>query len=173
MFAQRISLLAIDEIHLVEEWGKSFCSLYAEIEKIRTRIPHHVPLLGVSATLTKIKRLRILDKAGFCEDYQLMQTSLDRPEIQQIHYFIKHTKSNLLDLQFILSPKAMHAKDIQKTLIFVNTVAEVLPLVKAIRGWMRQLKYPQGSEEWVWPYFSIMLDLDEPLMLKPLSLVAK
>ena len=142
LFAQRISLCAIDEIHLVEEWGKSFRPLYAEIEKIRTRIPHHVPLLGVSATLTKTKRLRVLDKAGFREDYQLMQTSLDRPEIQQIHRFMKHAKSSLLDLQFILPPKAMHAKDIQKTIIFVNTVAEVLPLVEAIRGWMRRLKYP-------------------------------
>lgn len=52
-FAQRISLLAIDEIHLIEEWGKSFRPLYTEVEKIRTRIPPHVLLLGVSATLTK------------------------------------------------------------------------------------------------------------------------
>ena len=126
-------------------------------------IPHHVPLLGVSATLTKAKCLRVFDKAGFCEDYQLMQTSLDRPEIQQIHRFMKHAKSNLLDLQFILPPKAMHAKNIQKTIIFVNTVAEVLPLVEAIRGWMRQLKYPQGSGEWVRPYFSTMPDLDKTI----------
>lgn len=76
-----------------------------------------------------------------------MQTFLDRPEIQQIYCFMKHTKSNLLDLQFILLPKAMHAKDIQKTLIFVNIVAKDLPLVEAIREWMRQLKYPQGLEE--------------------------
>lgn len=80
-FAQRISLLAIDEIHLIEEWGKNFRPLYVEIEKIRTRIPPHVPLLGVSATLIKAKRLQILDKAGSREDYVFMQTSLDRPEI--------------------------------------------------------------------------------------------
>lgn len=34
IFANRLSLLAIDEIHLVEEWGKSFRPLYAKIEKI-------------------------------------------------------------------------------------------------------------------------------------------
>lgn len=34
LFASRLSLLAIDEIHLVEEWGKSFCPLYAKINKI-------------------------------------------------------------------------------------------------------------------------------------------
>lgn len=64
-FARRLCLLAIDEIHLVEEWGKSFWPLYAEIEKVRKRIPPHVPIQGVSATLTKSMRLRILSKAGF------------------------------------------------------------------------------------------------------------
>ena len=80
-FSSRLSLLAIDEIHLVEEWGKSFRPLYAEIEKAQKRIPPQVPLLEVSATLTKSARLRILSKAGFRDDYKLMQTSLDRPEI--------------------------------------------------------------------------------------------
>lgn len=51
--------------------------MYAEIEKIRERIPSHVPLLGVSAILTKSMRLRILAKAEFREDYMVMQTSLD------------------------------------------------------------------------------------------------
>ncbi len=71
-FSSRLLLLAIDEIHLVEEWGKSFRPLYAEIEKVRKCIPPQVPLLGVSATLTKSARLRIFSKAGFCEDYKLM-----------------------------------------------------------------------------------------------------
>lgn len=33
-FARQLCLLAIDEIHLVEEWGKSFRPLYTEIEKV-------------------------------------------------------------------------------------------------------------------------------------------
>lgn len=54
LFSKRLCLLAIDEIHLVEKWGKSFRPLYAEIEKIRKRMPcHGIPLLDVSATLTK------------------------------------------------------------------------------------------------------------------------
>lgn len=80
-FTDRLCLLAIDEIHLVEEWGKGFRPLYAEIEKVRKRIPCHVPLLGVSATLTKKVRINVLEKTGFHPDYRLMQTSLDRPEI--------------------------------------------------------------------------------------------
>lgn len=68
------------------------------------------------------------------EDYKLIQTSLDRPEIQQIHRFIQHPKSSALDLQFILPPKAVHAKNIQKTIIFVNTMADVQLLVDIFDG---------------------------------------
>lgn len=48
-FSNRLSLLAVDKIHLIKEWDKSFHPHYAEIEKIRKCIPSHVPLLGVSA----------------------------------------------------------------------------------------------------------------------------
>lgn len=30
-------LLAIDEIHLVKEWGKNFLPIYAEIEKVKNK----------------------------------------------------------------------------------------------------------------------------------------
>ena len=81
-FARRLFLLAIDKIYLVEEWRKSFRPLYAEIGKVWKCIPSHVPLLGVSAMLTKDMRLCILSKAGFQDEYHLMQTSLNRLEIQ-------------------------------------------------------------------------------------------
>lgn len=84
-FTKRLCLLAINEIHLVEEWGKDFRPMYAEIEKIRKRIPCHVPLLGISATLTKNNQTRVAEKAGFLPNYRLLQTSLDRLEIMQIH----------------------------------------------------------------------------------------
>lgn len=84
-FTDRLYLLAVDEIHLVDQQGQAFRPLYTEIEKVQKRIPYYVPLLGVSATLTKQARVRILDKAEFKPDYRLMQTSLDRPEIMQIH----------------------------------------------------------------------------------------
>lgn len=79
LFPERLCLLAVDEIHLVGEWGKDFRPMYAEIEKIRKRIPCHVPLLGVSATLTKNVRTRVVERAGFLPNYRLSQTSLDRP----------------------------------------------------------------------------------------------
>lgn len=34
-FAERLGLVTIDEIYLVEQWGKNFKLFYAKIEKIR------------------------------------------------------------------------------------------------------------------------------------------
>lgn len=52
-FINRLWLLAIDEIHLVDEWEKQFRPLYTKIQKIQKQMPCHLPLLGVFATLTK------------------------------------------------------------------------------------------------------------------------
>lgn len=52
VFTYRLCLLAVDRIYLVKEWGKQFRPLYAEIEKVQKRIPAHIPLVGVSATMT-------------------------------------------------------------------------------------------------------------------------
>lgn len=73
--------------------------MYTEIEKVRKRIPCHVPLLGVSATMTKSTCSRVIAKAGSLLEHRLMQTSLDRPEIMQIHRFIDHPKASCLNLQ--------------------------------------------------------------------------
>lgn len=83
-------------------------------------------------------RLCILDKAGFQEDYRLLQTSLDKPEIQQIHHFMTSSKSSFLDLQFVLPLTTSHAKDIQKTIIFVNTMSKIWPIIDTIQAWMKQ-----------------------------------
>lgn len=162
-FTDRLCLLAVDEIHLVDEWGKGFRPLYAEIEKVRKRIPCHVPLLGVSATLTKKVRLRVVEKAGFLPNYRLMQTSLDRAEIMQIHRFMEHAKSSCLDLQFVLPKVATKASDIQKTIIFVNTLTEIRPIILIFQEWMIKLGYPEESWKWIRPYYSAISEWDKTL----------
>lgn len=72
VFTDRLYLLAVDEIHLVEEWSKQFRPLYAEIEKVRKKIPAHIPLVGVSAIMTPKIWAKVVSKAGFLPNYQLM-----------------------------------------------------------------------------------------------------
>lgn len=52
-FTDRLCLLAVNEVYLVEQLGKAFYLLYAKIKKFYKRIPYDIPLLGISATLTK------------------------------------------------------------------------------------------------------------------------
>lgn len=92
-----------------------------------------------------------------------MQTSLDRPEIMQMHRFMKHSKKSGLDLQFILPKGAKEAKDIQKTIVFVNTIAEIRPLIAIIRAWMKKLGYPDSAVNWIRPYYSTISDHDKKL----------
>lgn len=91
---------------------------------------------------------------------------LDRLEIQQIHRFMQHSKSSYWDLRFVLPPIALAANQIQKTIIFVNTMAEVGAIIDVIREWMTQLGYPEASHQWVQPYYSTMSDWDKAIIAK-------
>lgn len=95
-----------------------------------------------------------------------MQTSLDRPEIMQIHKFMEYTKANCLDLQFILAKKATAAKDIQKTIIFVNSVSDIRPLIRIIVSWKKKLGYPDSCSNWIKSYHSTMSDWDKDFIAK-------
>lgn len=74
------------------------------------------------------------------------------------------SKSNFLDLQFVFPLITSHAKDIQKTIIFVNTVSEIRPIIDTIQAWMKQLGYPEGSDRWIRPYHSAMSEWDKSLI---------
>lgn len=116
---------------------------------------------------------KVINKAGFLPTYKLMQTSLDRPEIMQIHRFMKHTKSSCLDLQFVLPKVAKEAKDIQKTVIFVNSVTKIRPIINIFQSWMKHLGYPEESSKWIRPYYSAISDWDKALTAAAFATIAE
>ena len=61
-----------------------------------------------------------------------MQTFFHYLEIEHIHHFIAHLKSNLQDLLFILPKTTTKANDIQKTIIFVNTSTKICLIIQFI-----------------------------------------
>jgi superfamily II DNA helicase RecQ len=50
-FQQRLVLVAIDEVHLVQQWGEKWREHYSRIEVLRHRIDKRVPWFATSATL--------------------------------------------------------------------------------------------------------------------------
>lgn len=65
-----------------------------------------------------------------------MQTSLNWPEIIQIHHFMEHIKGNCFNLKFILPKIAKEAKNILKTIIFDNNISDICPIITIITKWM-------------------------------------
>lgn len=84
----------------------------------------------------------------------------------QIHWFIEYIKASCLDLQFILSKIAIKARNIQKTIIFVNFVVEICLLINIIVSWMKKLGYLDYCSNWIKPYHSTMFDWDKNLITK-------
>lgn len=60
------------------------------MEKVKKRIPSYILLLKLSATMTKDAWFQVLTKAGFCDEYKLIQTFFNCSEIQQIYCFMAH-----------------------------------------------------------------------------------
>ena len=95
-----------------------------------------------------------------------MQTSLDQPEIMQLHRFMEHSKASCLDFQFILPKTAAQASDIQKTVIFVNSINEIWPMINVFVEWMRKLSYPDSCTDWIRPYYSTISEWDKEITAK-------
>ncbi|EGO01687.1 hypothetical protein SERLA73DRAFT_24060, partial [Serpula lacrymans var. lacrymans S7.3] len=50
-FRENLVLLGVDEAHFVTAWGEEFRKAYNQIGRIRRRLPDHIPLVAVTATL--------------------------------------------------------------------------------------------------------------------------
>lgn len=159
-FSPRLCLLAIDELHLVSEW-KDFRPQYNELRVLRSRISAEVPVLGVSATLDAYTLDWVQASVGFENDVRIMRSSIDRPEIYFQISCIQETETSMLDLQCLLPKTTACFLDLPKTIIYMDSIAQISKALELFRTWMRQLQYPTESPTWIAPYFSDMADSDK------------
>ncbi|KAI9747187.1 MAG: hypothetical protein M4579_007508 [Chaenotheca gracillima] len=64
-FIQRVGLVAIDELHIVEEWRSTWRKEYPELCQLRDCLPAAVPWFGTSAMLPPDLLLKVEKSAGF------------------------------------------------------------------------------------------------------------
>jgi superfamily II DNA helicase RecQ len=76
-----IILVAVDELHLNarDQWGGKFRPGMAKLHILRQRLPSDLPLLGVSATLTKGMTDDVLEYCGFRRDTEITRYTIYRP----------------------------------------------------------------------------------------------
>lgn len=159
-FYNRFCLLAVDEVHTVDEWA-GFRPDYMNIFVLRARLPEKVPLFATSATIPDDLLVELKQSCGFRQNPSIMRTSLDHPEIYLQLSAAKHPMKGMLDLQHLLPETATIATDIPKTIIFMDSCAMILEAERLFRNWMADLDYPTESNTWVKPYFSSMAKVDK------------
>jgi DEAD/DEAH box helicase len=77
----QLSLVVIDEAHLVSQWGRAFRTDYARLSQLRSLLGRDVPWFACSATLDEVALNSLIERASFQKDVDIMRTSIDRPEL--------------------------------------------------------------------------------------------
>ena len=91
-FRENLVLLGIDEAHVLVPWGKDFRKAYHQNFLLRRRLPDHVALIAVSATISPGPEFNSL-----CErlelkasKYHTIRESSERPNVQMIFKQLTH-----------------------------------------------------------------------------------
>ena len=80
-FQRKVILVAVDEAHLVQQWGSEVRPAYAQLSALRSRLPSNIPWFACSATLDAATLKEVKRSVSFNGNMQLIRTSVDRPEI--------------------------------------------------------------------------------------------
>src|SRR5436190_10600006 len=101
-FRDHLVLVAIDELHVVSEWGQHWRNSYSQLALLRDQIGKHVPWLGCSATLDPVTLAEVRDLSGFDPSVRIQRTSIDRPDVTFAIQAIQHTMNSFRDLEFLV-----------------------------------------------------------------------
>ena len=101
-FQKRLVLVAIDELHVIAEWGTSWRPAYSKLAVLRNRINSDVPWFGTSATLDLEMLTIVKELAGFGSSTVIQKTSVNRPEIYLDVRPMAHSYLSFKDLEFLI-----------------------------------------------------------------------
>lgn len=113
-----LSFIAIDEVHLIEDWGSTFRPSYKELNYIRSCLPS-VPLMALSATAPRHLIVAITRELSM-SDYVLVSASLNRSNL----FFSLDSSRSVSSVFHSLSSMLSSVKSpevIPKTLIFCRS----------------------------------------------------
>ena len=141
-FQRRVALVAVDEAHLVQQWGSEFRPAYAQLSLLRSRLPLNTPWFACSATLDAATLKELKQSVSFTEDLQLIRTSIDRPEVCYIVEKIKPKKVKSFEaLYFILNDSVddkgqLTPHRIPKTVVFIDSKHNIQRALPQLRTWL-------------------------------------
>jgi superfamily II DNA helicase RecQ len=157
-FLDRLVLIAIDELHIVDHSGKSFRQDYSYLKVLRTRIGPKVPWFGMSATLDPVMLITVKSSVGFNDNVRVITTNINRPDLLYNLQRIQRPVASHEDLHFVTQPtrslegaESISITHIPKTIIYYDRIFEILAIVRQLREWIKigdphQVVMPYHSE---------------------------
>jgi len=152
MLQSRIGLVAIDECHLVKQWGLNFRAAFAQINDLRGLLRESVVWFGCTATLDIESEQLVLEKAGFRtvgsgpEETELFRTSINRNDLfLNVLPIPRDMKTTWAPLFFLLrdaiNPDSgeLTPEKIPKTIVFIDSIAEVGRMAQCFQGWLLEI----------------------------------
>ncbi|KAI0065342.1 hypothetical protein BV25DRAFT_1798449, partial [Artomyces pyxidatus] len=127
-FRARWGVLAVDEAHLVADWGDDFRKAYAEIWTLRSRAPDHLTFLAMSASVEPGRHTNeILRCLGFTEGTYL----LDRRDCEQhnVNFVFRDlrfafTGHKFRDLDWLIPEDMRQPSDLEKWIVYCDTIED-------------------------------------------------
>ena len=155
IFKERLTLVVIDEAHLVSQWGRDFRSAYARLGQLRSLFGDSVPWFACSATLDTATLEAVKKGCGFDNDVTIMRTSIDRPELAIILSWIPNKqRKNATALRFLFdggtradTESPARPQRIPKTVVFFDSKQEAYRCQAKCRNWLQRSSQHIYSEK--------------------------
>jgi Helicase conserved C-terminal domain/DEAD/DEAH box helicase len=141
----RIGLVAIDECHLVKQWGEGFRETYSILHELRSILREEVVWFGCTATLDQATEDAILRNGGFRPlgdrpyETEVLRTSINRTDLSLCVCPIPRKQLGKWDPLFFLLDNATGPlgaatpEQIPKTIVFVDSIEKDEGLANWIR----------------------------------------
>ncbi|KLO05798.1 P-loop containing nucleoside triphosphate hydrolase protein [Schizopora paradoxa] len=136
-FRKRLQAIAVDEMHLVKEWGEDFRVKYKELNRLRVYTGMDIPFFGCTATATT----EIFDIVW--EDLQFgsrpfwgVDVGIERPNLQFVVRKLQNEDNPIIDVLNVL-PQVINndtkRDELKKAIIFQKTRDDCCRAVHTLR----------------------------------------
>ncbi|KAL1730164.1 hypothetical protein EV714DRAFT_284362 [Schizophyllum commune] len=154
-FRSRVYSIFVDEAHCISHWGADFRKEYSRIGTVRPLLPPDVPVIAVSATLTRRVTRSIVDTLQLNRSkerrYLHLNMGNDRRNVSLIVRPILNAMNSYTDLDFVIPEKLSSARDIPKTWIYVDSIKTGNEIVHHL-----QQLVPEPLREVIRPFNAIL-----------------
>lgn len=123
-FCRRLACIAVNEAHLMWGWRK-FCKEFSNVGILQS-VFLKVPIMAVSAIMTPNTLEYVRKTLNLKTLVRLYRRPLDRPNIT--YTVAPITSSGFEDLKFLILPKISGIGNIEKTMIFVDSIKKGIAL---------------------------------------------